>query len=807
MIWFAVPFILGISTFNFFPSLPFSIIILCGLVITFLFFSQRRNKKRVVFIILIFTFGSLYSLIRHETPPEIKLPDKDVFIEGTVIDIPEVSEGKGRFTIDDVYIERRYIKGRIKLSSSEPLLPTYGDRISTFARLKEPSVLRNPGVYSYDFKKDGILAIGFINHPVKTIKQGKGIHVWIYKKRQVLGRIIDNSLSAEPASFHKAIIIGLKREINHDIRDAFSSTGLAHLLSISGTHFGLLAFIIFKFIRLVIKFLPLRILVRMTLYITPTQSATLLTVPVLAIYALISGASTPTIRSLIMVFIYMFALFLGRKNQLLNSLSIAALIILLWQPMSFFDLSFQLSFIAVLSIWYVVEGRHNKEQGEERKVSQQFLIYIKKAIDGIKTLVLITIAVVIVTTPIVAIVFKQFSLISPITNLIITPFVCFIILPIGLFTSFMALLFNLSSLPLSGLIDGITHFVLNLIKVFSSIPYSSLHIHNPSFMIIVSYFASLILIIKNKNKWRFLPFVIVVCLYLVSPYLFPNNSLKITFFDVGQGDASLVQLPDKKVMLIDGSTYEPDIGRMVIAPYLWSKGIRRVDFMVVSHPHPDHYGGLIYVMESFKVGEVWLNGRTATGIEGFFQKMQKKRIPYRILKRGDLLDTGGYKIFVFHPYEGFYANSPRGSFSNQNSDSLVLKIESNDVSTLFTGDIETEAEENLIHLGKYLKSKILKVPHHGGRTSSSERFLKAVNPQIAVVSVGKNNTFNHPHQETVERYKNIGARLFRTDIDGAITIISKNKSFEIKTYYDSRLMRVKGLKDEIRNLGILFNSL
>ncbi|MEK7238412.1 MAG: ComEC/Rec2 family competence protein, partial [Nitrospirota bacterium] len=661
---------------------------------------------------------------------------------------------------------------------------------------------------------------------MKIISNGEGLLAWIYKKRQMLGGIIDNSLSSENASFHKAIIIGLQRGISEEMRDAFSVTGLAHILSISGTHFALLAFIFFKIIKAIIQSLPLRILTRISLYATSTQIAVVLTLPVLILYALISGSSTPTIRSMIMIFIYMLALFLGRKGQWLNSLSIAAIIILFWQPNALFDLSFQLSFIAVLSIGYVLEKRAEyKNQisphsplvkgGKGGLQSADNRQLIRKTFEGIKTSVLITIAAVLGTAPIVAISFKQFPLISPMTNLIITPFICFIILPLSFFAGFVALLFNMTSMPLSGLIDSLTHLALKFIKIFSDIPYANLHVHNPSFLIILLYFLSLILLMKpscrqislnehgnlipphpplskggsggilekrgrenfwirNKIRWRFLPFILVFCLYLISPYLSRDNNFRITFLDVGQGDSSLVELPDKRVMLIDGGTHDPDMGRRVIAPYLWSKGIKNIDYLVLSHPHPDHYGGLIYIMDNFKIGEAWLNGRVTYDAEKFFQKLQEKKIPYRALKRGDILEAREYRIYVFHPYDEFYADSPRGEFSNINNDSLVLKIESGDAKALFTGDIEAEAEGDLAHLGKWLKSDVLKVPHHGGRTSSSEGLLKAVNPQIAVVSAGKNNPFNHPHEETIEGYRNAGVRLFRTDIDGAVTIISQN---------------------------------
>ncbi len=800
--------------------------------------------KKILSIVLIFVSGFIYSYVRQETVPEIRLPDRDVFIEGTVIDVPESSKGKIRFTIDDINIEGEDIQGRARLfillerffekGTSNYFVFNPGDRISAVARLWEPGVFHNPGVYSYDLKKDGIVATGYIKQ-MKTTGRGRGILEWMHKERQRLGRIIDNSLSSDNASLHKAILPGLKRGISQDMRDSFSSTGLAHLLSISGTHFGLLAFIIFKFIKTVIKFLPIRFLTRMTLYITPSQVAVILTLPVLILYALISGTSTPTIRSFIMIFIFMLALFLGRKGQWLNSLSIAAIIILLWRPDALFELSFILSFIAVLSIGYVLEKKTelenlNKEleleyitKTAELSGTGYKLIcrnFMQKSFDRIKTGLIITIAAVLGTAPIVALYFKQFPLISPITNLIVTPLVCFVILPLGFFTGFSALLFNMSSMPLNGLTDAITHFALNLIKSFSNIPYSNLHVPNPLFVIIVLYFLSLMFIIKSKVKWRFLPLVFVICFYLVSPYL-SNDNFRITFLDVGQGDSSVVELPDGRVMLIDGGSDRFDAGRRIIAPYLWSKGIRKIDFMVLSHPHPDHYGGLIYIMDNFKIGEIWLNGRlvqsSAVGIDSyrktrswmlpgageFFQKMQEEKIPGKILRRGDVLEAEKYRIYVLHPYDEFYADSVRGETSSENSDSLVLKIDTGDFSALFTGDIGAEAEENLIHLGKWLKSDIIKVPHHGGRTSSSEEFLKAVNPEIAVVSAGKNNSFGHPHGETVERYNEAGIKLLRTDMDGAVTVTSTGSLYDIKTYWDSKFKKVNSLKDEIRNLRLL----
>jgi len=779
-------------------------------------------------MISIFVFGFLYNFIRQETLPEIRPANKEVSVEGDIINIPEMSKGKIKLILDGVLIEGKEIKGQVVLFLSsgsitdESINPKNGQRIYAAAKLRAPDILHNPDVHSYDPKRNGIAVFGFTKK-IHVVGKRTDLWTWIQNRRYLLGNVIDRSLSPEDAALHKAIILGLTGSINQRMRDAFGVTGLAHILSISGTHFGLLAFMIFKLIKMIVTFLPGKILRRVTMNVTPTQAAILITMPVLIFYAFISGMSTPAVRSLVMISIYMLALFLGRRGQWLNAMAIAAVIILLYRPSALFDLSFQLSFIAVLSIGYVAEKRSkNRDQwaGDRRRQSSAGIqekadagLIKERIIEKTKTAILMTLAAVFGTAPVVAIIFKQFPLISPVTNLIVTPLICFVVLPLGFFASFSAVIFNMSSLPFSGLIDPVTHFSLQLISVSSEIPYANIHVPTPSFVMIVFYYVSLIFMFKSSGRQivRKIPIILIICVYLITPF-FQNNKSSVTFLDVGQGDSAVVNLPDGKVMLIDGGTYDPDMGRAVIAPYLWSRGIKRIDYLVLTHPHPDHYGGLIYMIDNFRVGTVWLNGRRTTGSETFFQEIMARNINFRILRRGDVLEEKKYTIRVLHPYDEFFADSERGDFSNENSGSLVLKYESDDSSVLFTGDIETEAEESLLPLGKWLRSAIIKVPHHGGRTSGSSGFLKAVDPGTAVISLGKNNPYGHPHAETIERLKAAGAEIYRTDIDGAVTVTLSNIAsglkagprYEIKTYWDTEFKKVTTWRDEVRNLVLLF---
>ena len=268
--------------------------------------------------------------------------------------------------------------------------------------------------------------------------------------------------------------------------------------------------------------------------------------------------------------------------------------------------------------------------------------------------------------------------------------------------------------------------------------------------------------------------------------------MRITSIDVGQGESTLIQFPKGSTMLIDGGGFYDnsfDVGRLVVAPVIWKKKIKKVDYLVLSHPHPDHLNGLVSIAGIFKVNEVWTNGEKVytEPFQEFETIISEKKIKHIIIDREhpDRI-VNGVQIEFLHPPKTAWHDTSTIDHSEINNHSLVIKLTYKDISMLFTGDIYQEVERELIDAETDLKSTILKVPHHGSGTSSSLPFLEKVQPQIALFNVGFENIFNLPSPTILERYKNQDCQIFRTDRDGAITIETDGYQMHIKTFMNGK---------------------
>jgi len=819
---FFLSFLSGVVFFYSFSYFPFTISFVLFLSAIVLIF------RRKYLLIPVIAIGILYAFFRHAPEDDIsRLRGKEMLVSGTFTSEAVITpSGKISQTFSPnsaIYAEtQKTIDGlngkEINIISDTEF--EIGSRYELSVKLSKDLTRLSPGVMKNDNIYANLVGVMDSKNNKKTILSA------LEKTRAGLERHITKNFDADTGALVSSITTGQRVNMSEELRDAFNVTGLAHILSISGTHFGLFSVLLFGLFRFLIKYLPYRILQRVTVYITPSQGAAILCFPLMVAYLGLSGWQIPAVRSFIMVNLFLAGLLLGRKGFWLNSLSFAAFVIVLWSPDALFGLSFQFSFLAVLFIGFAVgykeEDKDSPEALENGSTEDKnfFSRIITSTLHIFRTSLLISLAASLGTALLVAYYFHYFSVISPLSNLIVTPLIGFILLPLSLIASFI---FTVTGYyPFASLIKIVADLSIYLVKFMSAIPFSDIKI--PAFPVsivlffyagVAVYFISAHLSLRgravaisedeipsssadkrrtrnNRLKKIYLATLVSVIIvgYLSFSSLVKKHGISITYLDVGQGDSSVIELPDRKTIVIDTGRTGKEA-----AALLKYKGKKTIDALVLSHSHPDHTGGADYLAKHFIVKELWDNGRL------IYPDNLLGGITRRAFERGDVIEGKGYRIYVLHPYKEFYIMEDN-KYDEANNSSLVLKIEGKSKSFLFTGDVEEEAEENIAHLGKWLKSDVIKVPHHGGKTSASEWFFSIVSPDVAVISAGRDNSFGHPHQETLDMLAN--SKVFRTDMDGAVKITEKDGQLEVKTFKDFQIEKTKSFSEEIRNIKRLF---
>jgi competence protein ComEC len=477
-------------------------------------------------------------------------------------------------------------------------------------------------------------------------------------------------------------------------------------------------------------------------------------------------------------------------------------LILIIYPGALWDASFQLTFAAVFSILYLVPGLRAYFEKEEDDETAS-VVWRRRFAEKPRLIFLVTVAAIVGTAPALAYHFHRVSIAGFVTNFFSIPLVGFVALPLGLLSAFVLPLWEGFSLLMLNVSDATIGATVRALRFFASLPGSSVWVSRPTVFEIMLFYM-LIVCLKEIKKRRVAMYVvpaIILALFADLGYWHLrglwDRDLRVSFISVGQGDSALVEFPPdgwgrRKTMLIDGGDiYRSgfDTGEMVVAPFLWTNRIKKIDYIVLSHPQKDHMGGLEFIAGAFSIFEFWWNGEGAEGGEG--GKWVAAEGGYRGLGGlGKALDTSGAEVLIVNgATEKRVINGVEVEFLHPlgnnppldtNNNSLVIRLSYGTRSFLFTGDIGAVAEELIAT--RDMRADVLKVPHHGSRASSSGAFLDAVSPEVAVVSAGWKNVFGLPHGETLERYSTRGISLLRTDINGAVTIETDGYELRLTTH-------------------------
>ena len=668
----------------------------------------------------------------------------------------------------------------------------YGDRIRFIARLSHPRNFNNPGGFDYQrfLACKGIWVTGYLENDagIATIARGKGnpflqlIEAW----RDRIRVILDGAVPAQSRAIMKALILGEREEISKGIKEEFIAAGVAHVIAISGLHMGIIALVIFYLVKWTLRWSE-----TLTLTLDIHKLAAALTIPPLVLYTFIAGARIPTIRAAIMIIIYLVSILLDRQRNLYNTLALAALVILLVSPPSLFDVSFQLSFTAVLAILYLLP-RFSEFIPKPHPLLLREPSPYRTFLGHLRDFAFVSLAAMVGTWPLVAYYFNRISMVGFLSNLIVVPLIGLIV-PLGLVTSLVALIWLPASSLLATLTAAVSFLVLKAVGLFASIPHASHYVVRPNlFEIGLCYL--LVLHLANIRRTKRLGAISILLVLAIAgdvSYWYARthltNSLRVTFIDVGQGDSILIEFPRGKRMLVDGGGFYDDsfdVGRNVVAPVLWAKKIRTLHYLVLTHPHPDHLNGLRFIANIFGVGEYWGNGQGVTSEPylDLMEIMNRKNIR-QITVHGEVPPRwiSGVKVEVLHPLRSGIMDG-KNPWSQTNNRSIVLKLAYRNRRFLLTGDIEQEAEAGLVQCGRDLRADVLKVPHHGSQTSSTRKFLEAVTPSCVVFTVGFRNIFNLPNRKVLNRYEDLGCRIWRTDRDGAVMIETNGEKLTVKPF-------------------------
>ena len=755
---------------------------------------KQSERTWIAFVGLFFMLGVFRFAAAYELPSQdiSHRAGESVRVTGTITDAPRIrTDADGiqhiRYTVAAESIVQgeteEPISGKLYVymrsdGAEEEHLGQIGDRIAAEGKVHRPQSYQNPGQLDTRFllHVDGITATLFAKKGDLSVENNENptyAQAFMRWAANVRTHYLDRMTEVMPRTDAAAIfamLFGGYEGIRTELLEAFTVTGIVHILSVSGSHISLLAAVI-AWLALFLR-LPRGI----------SAAAVILAI---IVYVILAGLVPPAVRSGIMGGVAFLGLILGRERDAQYLLVLTGLLMLLVSPLLVFHISFQLSFLATAGLLFLAPLLMEKMERLPRLIAASFSI---------------TMGAQLATLPILAWHFNQISLSSLLSNLVVVPIVDLIII-LGLGGGIAAVLVPVLGkivFALDSLLLGIT---FEMTRMLVALPLSQIWLPSMGVLAALFYYLLLVMLVLPKEKrgyfvlliQPFRRFFIIVSIFTVAALflwqMMRPDEVEVHFIDVGQGDAALVVTPHGHAMLFDtGGTRDGafDIGARVDLPYLRHYGIHALDYIFLSHAHEDHAAGAGAILTRMPVKHVYTADE---GTAAYARSMRVGDGSPLLMKlgraeEGQSITVDGVTVDVL--YAPAYETVEHAT---GNEVSNVYRVRYGNASFLFTGDLVAEHEEKMIARGIGLHTTVLKVPHHGSDTSSCADFVEASHPLYAVYCVGADNSFGHPRPSVVERYERMGAKTLRTDRDGAIVFRTDGMHLSVSTYAAEKFLR------------------
>lgn len=681
--------------------------------------------------------------------------------------------GQLRMELDGVHLDGEPCRGRARLnvyqerSAKNPSSTTglSGKRISAHAILKPPRPLGNPGEFDYSryLRSEGIGLTGYIKG-LGSIRIDAAAPEHFFDPRKVTARASEmlSGMARPEAEILKAMLWGDRSHLTYAAQDSFAGLGLSHLIAISGLNIGLI--VLFGYI---LAYTALRAVPRLAQTLDTPLLAKISGLACAVLFAAIVEPSYPTTRSVLMAVIMVAALVFARRTAQIDALALSGCIILLIWPLGLFSPGFQLSFAAVLGLIVVLER-------------------VRDAVVW-KQILAVPVVASAFTLPIAAYVFGFIAPLGIVFNVIFVPLFSFLSLPLGLMGTACA---HFSEPAAHMLFAGAMDIIALILWTDEHFGRLMPLPRPPAAWVFLCYLGLVLAYLgawpraDNRLRARMRPLVLggISLALLMIPalqYIIQHTRpLVFDFISVGQGDGILVTKGAHAVLIDAGGARSGfDTGRFVVGPHLLRRGVTHLDLVVITHSHPDHAGGMPFVLERFGAGQVWTNSAHDQGFQDVTRISTLKSIPLRAVQWGERITLKDMKIEVLHP-QNRHAQS-RGLDLNLHS--VVVRIGDKHMTGLFMADADGFGELSVAHGSDVPRADVLKVAHHGSARSCQDVFLEAVRPRLAVITCGRNNPFGLPAPVVLERLRARGIEIYRTDRNGGVQIVAKHGKIAIKS--------------------------